>query len=172
MKLGTVGLQKNMENQETILKKFFPALKIVIVKLLNADLIYAFTGSFNHFLQGVLVYPKDLDIITTTSGAYVIDQLLNEYNTRPVKFEETQYLRSHYGCFLIEDSILEVMGNVENKVDTKWQKHIDWKYNMVNVKTQGLNVPCLSLEYELEIYKKLKLLDRVSLIEDRLNLNI
>lgn len=129
-----------------------------IIKLLQeAHLLWALTGSMNHFLQGVkTLNPSDIDIITTEKAIYTIAEVLKSHIIVPLAFRETDTLRSFFAVFLIHSVRVEIMANIEDKVHEKWiSSHHHWEDNIVHIEINKCEIPCLSLEFEFHIYQKL-----------------
>ena len=126
---------------------------------------WAITGSFNHYLQGIDIVPNDIDIITTKKGIYAISEILNSYCIQNTIYKESKNLKSYFGKFKMQYTKIDIMAEVENKVDNIWLKHQDWENNIVNVKVSpNLILPCLKLNYELLIYQRLRFEERSNLI--------
>lgn len=139
---------------------FFSALKILIERLKGVD--FALIGTFNLSIQGIDVSPNDLDILTDEAGIYKIGEIFDgpivQANSGPWK--ETE--------FIIGDVEVQATSTQNNPL-----RPMDYKKHIISIEKEGIQIPCMSLESELDFYKKAgrekdKL--KVGLIESRLKL--
>jgi predicted nucleotidyltransferase len=122
-------------------KKFLTALKIISKKLRRKKVKWVLIGSASLALQGIKIKAKDIDILTDKSGAFKINELLKEYEVRPVKIFGTECL----GKFKIKGVKVEVMGKLKKRLPS--QKII---------KIGEMKLPVSSLKEELKAYDSLK----------------
>lgn len=116
-------------------------------------------------LQGVPVTPQDLDLQTTARGAYQIEERLREFMLEPVAFRTSERIRSHFGRGRVDQVELEIIGDVEKRLtDGSWDPPPNLSAVARLVSRGDMSVPVLSLEYELQAYKKLGRLDRTALL--------
>lgn len=131
-------------------------LKFVAEDLKNKGIRWVLVGSLSLALQGVDIEPKDIDILTTKDDALRLNKLWEQYKIKDVSFGETEHFRSYHGKFRINDVNIEVMGDLEEKIEGKWvslNKRIE---SPVFVNVLGIQVPVSSLEEQLSSYEKSK----------------
>jgi hypothetical protein len=68
-----------------------------------------FTGSIGQKLQGMNLQPHDVEIQTNQEGAYIINDLLQDYCYEKVYFRESSMLSLHFGNFKYNDARIEVI---------------------------------------------------------------
>jgi hypothetical protein len=149
-------------------QKIISVIKIIIGRYFHIEENWAFTGSLNHYLQGIDILPNDIDIITTQQGVLCMSNCLVEFCIEKPQYKESKNLRSYFGVFKINDKRIEVMAELENKIEELWIKHSDWENNIIWVQLENIKIPCLKLEYELNIYQRLGLMERSILIEKQI----
>ena len=145
---------------------------IICHHFLELEEKWAFTGSFNHSLHGIDILPNDIDIITTELGLSKISTLLSQFCIQEAIYKESYYIRSFFGMFEIQDIRIEVMAELENKIKGVWLKHEKWEDNIIWIDNNThYKIPCLTLNYELEIYQQLGFVERSNMIKRRLEDN-
>lgn len=112
-------------------------------------------------LQGFPIKPADIDLQTDKAGAYRIQELLMEYMTRQVIFSTSARMRSHLGKLLIEDIVVEIIGNLE-KLDPYdvWHASPDLSSFRRWVQLEGMKLPVLDLDYEAQAYEQMGRIER------------
>lgn len=134
---------------------------------------WALGGSCNLALHGVQVEPQDIDISTDQYSAYQIGVALRKVGEeiRAVRWSESQRIRSHYGQYRIGGVQVDVIGAAEFREGDEWVQVAapdEYKTDTVEIPGSDLTVPGLTLEYELEAYRRLGREAKVKLIEERL----
>jgi len=139
------------------MEKFFGVLRILIEKLKGID--FAVLGSYNLYLQGIKINPKDLDLITDDNGIHkIIDIFGSSIATNEGKYKETE--------FEINDVEIHVVSNINNELRPPFRNNIIW------LEKDNLKIPCMSLESELSFYEKInreKDKGKAELIKQKLN---
>jgi len=115
-------------------------------------------GSVNLYVQGVEVHPRDIDILTTPTGAKKIEGILKEYQTKEMYFDKSEGRNSFRAFYKIDDIEIEVLGNIKNLYRTE-----DFLDKKIIINYKGIKLPCLLLEEELRVYKKMGRKDKVEL---------
>lgn len=142
-------------------------LRIIVSRLEGLDQPWAFTGSVGRALQGMDVAIGDIDIQTTRAGAYRVEERLSPFVTSTVRYLESERMRSHHGVFLIHVIRVEVMGDIEKRLDDEsWLEPPDLPSVIRHVALDGVQVPVLDLAYEKEAYRIMGRMDTVRRIED------
>jgi predicted nucleotidyltransferase len=142
-------------------RKINNVFKIIVDKLNGLN--FAFIGSANLYIQGIQNEPRDIDILTTSSEIKKIDSLLSEYRTKDIYFDETEGRNSYRSFYKIDDFEIEVLGNVKNLV--RDPKNLERK---LLLKFDNLQLPCISLQDELETYNKMGRIEKANLIKEHL----
>ncbi len=120
---------------------FFSALKILIERLKGVD--FALIGTFNLSVQGIDVSPNDLDILTDESGIYKIGGI---FSSPVVQADHGQWNEVRFVIGSVEVQATSTQGNPLRSMDFK-------KY-IISIKKEDIQIPCMSLESELEFYLK------------------
>lgn len=137
-------------------KAITEALRVISRILKGRDLEWVLVGSTSLALQGVKVYPKDVDVLTGKDEAYEIAELLREYEVYPVSFKRSELFASHFGKFNVGGVLVEVMGDLETFIDGRWTNVTADRLRLKRLCRVGdLEVPVSSLEQQLESYEKL-----------------
>ncbi len=141
---------------------------IYIVDLLkDVDQPWAITGSLGMAIQGVEIDIGDIDIQTNQLGSYQIEDQLSAFVVSRVRYLESENIRSHFGTFRIKEIAVEVMGDIEKKLDDfNWIKPPDLSSIIRLIDLEGSLVPVLDLEYEKKAYLILGRSDTVRKVED------
>lgn len=131
-----------------VLRKLYERLK-------DSSVNWVVTGSLGFALQGVPVEPHDIDVQTDREGAYEIERLFSEFVVEPVRFKESERIRSHFGTLVIDGIRVEIMGDIQKKVEDEWEQPVDISRYKRFVQIEGMQIPVLDLEYEYQAYLKL-----------------
>ena len=132
------------------------ALHAILASLEGEPVEWALTGSSGMALQGMPFEPRDIDIQTDADGAYQIERLLAAYTVKPVRYVESQNMRSHLGMFAINGVQVEVMGAIQKRLDDQtWEEPVQVGQHRLWVNFEGLRVAVLSLEYEYQAYLRM-----------------
>jgi len=140
-------------------KNLAKAIIIIYEKLKNERFFWRIAGSTSLFLQGIKVKPKDMDIITDKAGAIKIQELLKDFQKSKLEFSRTDKFASYKADFKIKGIDVEVMGDLEAKIEGKWIKR-RIKYSIqqtkIRLNNRNLTLPLTRLSYHLKSYKGLK----------------
>lgn len=137
-------------------QKIINTLRAIIKELKGKKIRWVLVGSTSLALQKVKIKPKDIDILTDRKGAFKLNKLLKKYEIRPVKFGRSEIFKSYFGEFRINDIKIEVMGDLEERINNKWttlSKRLMIPPKIVEIKK--MKIPVSSLMEQLEAYKKL-----------------
>ena len=135
--------------------RYKSALTVIVNHLSNKDVIWALTGSTSFIIQGMPLSPSDIDIQTDKTGAYAINGLLKAYEKEPVAFSSTDTIRSHIGSFVIYGITVEVMGDIQKKYNSAWEKTTDLPPLIEYVVYEDMTLPVLNMQYESAAYRKM-----------------
>ena len=133
-------------------------------RLADAAVEWALTGSASFVLQGVPLEPDDVDVQTTKAGACAIEECFSDDVVEPVSFAESPTIRSHFGAVDVNGVRVEVMGDLQKRVDGGWEPPVDVTEHRKYVSLGPDRIPVLSLEYEARAYEKLGRTDRAALL--------
>lgn len=118
-------------------------------------------------LQGLDVEVHDIDIQTDQPGAYAIQDLMFEYVVQPVRYLASEKIRSHLGALDIDGVKVEIMGDVQKLLENQvWEEPVQVEQYRHWISFEGLRVPVLSLEYEIEAYRILGRLEKAEKIKN------
>lgn len=95
--------------------KILSALKKIAGILNSTEVSWILAGSTASYLNGLDVEPRDIDILTDQFGAYIIDREFASKRIKAIKrvgFSETDTYASHFGIFLINDTQVEIIGDL------------------------------------------------------------
>ena len=134
-------------------------------RLKDSNVNWIVTGSLGFVLQGVPVEPHDIDIQTDKEGAYEIERLFSEFVVEPVRFKESERIRSHFGALMIDGIKVEIMGDIQKKVNDEWEPPVDITKYKRFVQIEGMEIPVLSLEYEYQAYLKLGRIEKAKMLK-------
>ncbi|MHC1784111.1 MAG: hypothetical protein AB9891_15385 [Anaerolineaceae bacterium] len=150
----------------------FATLRKIVARIGDHPITWALTGSTSMALQGMPLEIHDIDIQTDKAGAYEIDRLLLDYAVVPVRFLPSKRIRSHFGEFEVDGIEVEVMGDMEKQLDDgSWEPPVRIEEYRGWVESEGLRIPVISLEHEVEAYAKMGRLEKSRLIRDWLKRN-
>ena len=134
-------------------------------KLKSSDVNWVITGSLGLALQGVPVEPHDIDIQTDKEGAYEIERIFSEFVVKPVNFKESEKICSYFGVLMIDGVKVEVMGDIQKKVNDEWEPPVDINRYKRFVQIEGMEIPALDLEYEYQAYLKLGRVEKAKMLK-------
>lgn len=116
-------------------------------------------------LQGVPVEVHDIDLQTDREGAYTIERLMSACVVSPVRYLESERIRSHLGALEIEGVRVEIIGAVCKRLENDdWEEPVDVTLHRHWVEAAGMRAPVLSLAYECEAYRRLGRLEKAELL--------
>ncbi len=142
------------------------ALCILCDRLHDADFAWVITGSLGFALQGVPVEPHDIDVQTTTAGAYEIARRCADLVTHPVAFASARRMQSHFGALAISGLPVEIMGDIQKRLpDGSWGPPTDLPRHRRFVAFERERIPVLSLAYEAEAYRALGRAETADLLD-------
>ena len=140
-------------------------LQKILTKLESRPINWAVTGSLGMALQGVPVEVHDIDIQTDKDGAYEIERCLAEFVAEPVRYRESQRIRSHFGVLEIDGIKVEIMGAIQKRIDLQiWEEPVQIESYRRWVTIGDTLVPVLSLEYEYQAYLRLGRDDKIEIL--------
>ena len=146
------------------------ALRKILSMLKDQPVEWVLTGSTGMALHGMPLPVHDIDLQTGREGAYAIQQRLAEYIVTPVRWVESELIRSHLGLFQIDGVPVELMGALQKCLaDGTWEEPVRVALHRQWLEFDGLPLPVLSLEYEYIAYLKLARLDKAAQIRDWLH---
>lgn len=144
---------------------YLKVLRKINVRLNNTSINWVVTGSFSFALQGLPVEPNDIDIQTDKEGAYEIERHFSEFMTKRVTFSSTENIRSHFGELMINGIKLEIMGDIQKRLDDgSWENPVNLKHHKKVVEIEGMQIPVLSLEYEYRAYMNLGRIEKAKML--------
>ena len=140
------------------------ALSILHRELAASCIPWVLTGSASFALQGVPVIPEDVDLQTSSRGAYRIEERFADVVVDPVVYSSSETIRSHFGTLEVAGVPVEVMGGLQKRVDGGWERPVDVTAHREFVTVFGMDLPVLSLSYEATAYETLGRTERAALL--------
>jgi hypothetical protein len=148
-----------MEQQLEVLLK-------ICRRLRDTKLDWALTGSLGMALQGVDVPVHDIDLQTDEQGAYAMERCFRDDVVKPVTHTISERIRSHLGALEIDGIKVEIMGAIEKRLDDgSWGAPVQVIRHRRWIDVRGVRVPVLSLEYEVEAYRKMGRIERAEMLK-------
>jgi hypothetical protein len=140
-------------------------LRKILTQLKDRPVNWAVTGSLGMALQGVPVEVHDIDIQTDGDGAYEIERYLAEFVVKPVRYRESEHIRSHFGVLEIDGIKVEIMGAIQKRIDLQvWEQPVQIESYRRWVTIADMPVPVLSLEYEYQAYLRMGRDDKIEIL--------
>jgi hypothetical protein len=137
-------------------ERYLNVLQMICERLGTSPINWVVTGSLGMALQGMDVPIHDIDLQTDEKGAYKIERHLSEYALQPVRYAESELIRSHYGALEIDGIKVEIMGALQKCLDNQtWEEPVRVEEYKRWVEIDGMQIPVLSLAYEYQAYLKL-----------------
>ena len=125
------------------------------------------TAGVSLALQGMDLQPSDLDLQSDADAAYAIEARLAEFVTHPVRWRESQRIRSHFGALEIGGIKVEIMGGVEHRLeDGSWLASPGTASITRWIEYEGLRLPVTDLSYEAGAYTLLGREEKARIIRD------
>jgi len=75
-------------------------------------------------LQGVNVRPNDIDILINEDDLVKVSKLLEDYETKPIKFCRSRFFESYLGEYNIGNVKVEVMAGLRENIGGVWRDDI------------------------------------------------
>ena len=133
------------------------ALKMIITSLVD----WVLTGSLAHALHGVPVEVHDIDLQTNQEGAFEIERRLDAYSIRPVTYLDSGNIRSYFGRLCVDGVDIDIMGDIQKRLkDGSWDGPPDLNQHKCWIDFEGMHIPVLDLEYEVQTYQRMGRFER------------
>jgi hypothetical protein len=129
------------------------ALRIIETRIAPLDCLWVITGSLAFAVQGLDFLPGDIDLQTDRNGAFQIEAALSDFMIRPVRFQQTEKISSHFGSPVVHSVQVEIMGDLQKRGPAgDWGEPPDLFRHRRWVDFDGIRLPVLSLTYEYSAY--------------------
>jgi hypothetical protein len=139
-----------------ISQRHLQVLRKIVTCLADSPIHWVVTGSVGMALQGMTLEIHDIDIQTNKVGAYEIERVLMKYVVRPVRYRESERIRSHLGMLDIDGIQVEIMGDIQKRLENQdWEEPVKVESYKQWLDIDGMHVPVLSLDYEYLAYLRL-----------------
>jgi hypothetical protein len=146
---------------------YLAVLRRIYERLKDSDVKWVITGSLGMALQGIDIEVHDIDIQTDQKGAYEIERELSEYVIAPVRYIQSERIRSHLGKLEIDGITVETMGAMQKRTNEQtWEEPVRVEEHRKWVKIEGMRIPVLSLEYEYQAYLKLGRAEKAKMMKE------
>jgi hypothetical protein len=140
-------------------------LRKIVTRLDGQPIPWAVTGSLGMALQGAPVEVHDIDLQTDPDGAYAIERCLAGFVLEPVRWRESERIRSHLGKLVIDGVQVEIMGGIQKRLDDQaWEEPVDVERYRRWVEVGDMRAPVLSIEYEYRAYLKLGRVEKAEVL--------
>jgi hypothetical protein len=135
-------------------------------RLRDTPVQWALTGSLGMALQGVDLPVDDIDLQTDEQGVYAIERCFPDCVVKPATYKVSERIRSHFGALDIDGVKVEIMGAVQKRLDEGgWEEPVEVAQHRHWIEVRGVQVPVLSLEYEVEAYRKMGRIERAEMLK-------
>jgi len=149
-------------------KKLKEVIILVAKKFKKVNIKWALIGSTNLTLQGVDILPHDLDIVVESNNLRKIKKIFEEF--KPSEFKETIPMTDKPAWEMrlnIMGVDVQIFGEKNNGIYVS--KLLANKLTYVGL--ENIEIPCFSLEAEMEAYSEKNRNDKVELIRNFLDKN-
>ena len=119
-------------------------LKNITLKMNKLNIKWGFVGTVNHFLQGVEINPKDIDIVISFNDFEKVKNAFLNLNIKITLNEKSQEITFKLDKF-----------NVQICADFKNTEHFKKRFENENIKIlnlEGIEFPVFNLKSEIECY--------------------
>jgi hypothetical protein len=150
---------------------FLAALRQIMARLAESDVVWAVTGSLGLTIKGIPFEPHDIDIQTDRAGVEAFARLFADAMTTPPHLWESDHTRSWHARFEIEGVPVEVMGDVQHRNEEGvFDPPLDVGRHRIFIQVGEMLVPTLTLEVEEEAYRRMGRLGKANRIGQYLRL--
>lgn len=147
--------------------RFLSVLRQIVSRLADSATIWAIAGSLGLALQGIDVVVHDIDLQTDMPGAFEIERRFADSVIRPIAFSPSERVRSYLGALQIQDLTIEIIGDMQMRLDSGlWEDPVSVQDHLVWLERQGMQLPVMSLEHELEAYLQMGRGAKAQMIRD------
>ena len=149
-----------------IKNNFLKVIKLIHKLLDNRGINWMIIGSANLQIQGIDVNPRDLDIIVHYNELKEVTEILSEFNPSEIRKMETVTNIPTWESHVIIDNIeVQIMGEIDSGL---YMSRMIAK-EIVKIRLDDIEVPCLRLDSEAETYSIIGREDKSKLILEFLN---
>ncbi|GHO42682.1 GNAT family N-acetyltransferase [Ktedonospora formicarum] len=142
-------------------------LRQIYERLTSSGIHWVITGSTGFALQGIPIFPRDIDIQSDLAGVYAIEQLFSAYSTHSVALHEREFTRSYKGKLIIDGIEVEIMGELQKRGESgEWEAITPLDEDKHIVPLEEMHLPVFTLEYEIEAYHILRRHTKAQMIQD------
>ena len=144
------------------------AVRELVERLSDAEVVWAVTASANLALRGFDVEPGDVDVMTDAAGVRRMAEAFADAVVRPIRppeRAENGNIRSYFGALELGGTEVELMGDVEHRVDGAWVPAADVGTHREFLTVDGREVPVMPLDHERRAYRAIGRDERVALLE-------
>jgi len=132
---------------------FIEALKLISERYRIHNIKWILIGSSSLALNGVDVLPNDIDILTDKKGALKSNKIFEEFMIKKVEWSETKVYKSYFGKFIINNSRVEIMGDLWVNNQGKWKSLAPRLENPPIMSIEDFRIPITRLADHLETYR-------------------
>lgn len=130
---------------------FSKAFYCFILKTKTLHQKWVLTGSYRLFLDGAIIYPKDIDILTTIKGVNQIAEIFKESVIRPPSSSIKNDIKSYFCQLKIDGVSFDIIGNMNSLIDGQWKRIPNIRQKPIVLKNSKMNIPVFHLDYEYKV---------------------
>lgn len=121
---GWDEVKKELKGSNTLIE-IYNTLFIIkrLFEAKNKNIEWIVTGSASSVIRKESECCNDIDIIVDISHVHEIDEILKAFRIKQMSYSSLEDIRSFYGKYKIGGVLIDIMSNVENKVDKNWIAH-------------------------------------------------
>ena len=151
-------------------ENFKEALKLILQRLEGKQIDWAVYGSANLALQGLDLIPNDIDIITDKQGAFLFDEVFDDFVVKKAEYFENEEYKAFKASYHIEGVRVDVIGDLhqKNPAGDLWTETQGFKARMYFM-LDGYELPVITLEQEFFAYNKLGKKEKAVMIKKQLD---
>lgn len=137
--------------------KVIEVVKVIHEKMKKEKIDWVLGGSTSLFLQGIAVEEiADIDIMTDREGAYRMNEIFKDFEMSPVKYSETERVKSYRGQLKIKDMVVDITGDFCLRIGGRWVDSFRKRLEAGKFIEMGdMRIQVTPLECHLESYEVL-----------------
>jgi len=144
-------------------ENFKQTIKIVQELLNKNNIKWAIIGSTNIQLQGMDVNPNDLDIVIKLKDLAKMPSIFSDYNVSSINELKPFANESTWEVKIVINNIeVQILG----ETDTGQYNRKFTENQLINIRLDGLEIPCFTLEAEAKVYSKTNRQHKANLIKE------
>jgi hypothetical protein len=133
-------------------KKFLKALEIIHKRFKKNNIKWALVGSANMRLQGMDVFPNDLDVVVSLQDLEKVSSIFSDFDASSV-----QELNGITDCpaWEVKVNIGDVDVQILAENTTGWYGRELACSKLINIRLGEIVIPCFSLDIDARVYEEI-----------------